>query len=75
MVIKQHILVVLEIKKFIVNKSIMKNIQRIQAYDSMISGKCCIGFIDFMMTGMNLLDYTNLFCSNKDIKNDKLILE
>ena len=53
----------------------MKNIQRILAYDSMISGKGCIGFIDFMMTGMNLLDYTNLFCSNKDIKNDKLILE
>ena len=26
-----------------------------------MSGKFCIGFIDFMLKGKSLLDYTNLF--------------
>ena len=49
-----------EIKKFIGNKSIITNIYRIQAYDSMC-GYFCIGFIDLMSEGKSLLDYTNLF--------------
>ena len=34
----------------------------------------CIGFIDFMLNGKSLLDYTNLFSSNEYEKNDKMIL-
>ena len=34
-------------------------------------GYFCIGFIDFMLEGKSLLDYTNLFCLNDYEKNDK----
>ena len=54
-----------EIKNFIGNKNIMTSIYRIQAYDSIICGYVCIGFIDFMMKGKSLLDYTNLFTNMK----------
>ena len=33
----------------------------------------CIGVIDFMLKGTNLLDYANLFSPNNYEKNDKLI--
>ena len=52
-----------EIKKFIGNKNIITNIYRIQAYDSMMCGCFCIGFIDFILRNKILLDYTNLFFS------------
>ena len=32
----------------------------------------CIGFIDFMLKGKSLLDYTILFSPNDDEKNDKI---
>ena len=38
-------------------------------------GYFCIGFIDFMLNGKNLLDYTNLFSPNDYEKNDKIILK
>ena len=60
-----------EIKKFISNKNITSNIFRIKAYDSTISGYFCIEFIDFMLKGKSLLDYTNLFPPNEYQKNDK----
>ena len=50
-----------EIKEFINNKNIKTNIFRIQAYDSIICGQFCIGFIDFMLAGKKLSDYNNLF--------------
>ena len=50
-----------EIKKFIGNKNFITNIYRVQAYDSIMCGYFCIGFIDFMLKGKSLLDYTNLF--------------
>ena len=50
-----------EIKKFIENKNIITNIYRIQAYDSIMYGYFCIRFIDFILKGKILLDYTNLF--------------
>ena len=40
-----------EIKKFIGNKNIITNIYRIQAYDSIMCGYVCIGFIDFILKG------------------------
>ena len=61
-----------EIKKLIGNKN-TTNIYRIQAYDSVICGYFCIGFIDFMVKGKSLLDYTNLFFPHEYEKNDKVI--
>ena len=34
-----------------------------------------IGFIDFMLKGKILLDYTNLFSLNEYLKNEKIILQ
>ena len=45
-----------EIKTFIENKSTKTNIFRIQAYDSIMYGYFCIGFIDFMLVGKILTD-------------------
>ena len=54
-----------EIIKFISNnKKIITNIYRIQAYDSILCGYFCIGFIKFMFDGNSLTDYTNLFSPN-----------
>ena len=53
-----------EIKKFIGNKNIITNNYRIQAYDPIICGHFCIGFIDFILEGKSLLVYTNLFSPN-----------
>ena len=44
-----------------------------QAYYSIMCGYVCIGFIDFMLKGKSLLEYTNLFSPNEDKKNDKII--
>ena len=62
-----------EIRKFIGNKNIITNIYRIQAYDSIMCGYFCIGFIDFMLKGKSLLDYTNAFSPNEYKKNYKII--
>ena len=69
----EHILK--EIKKFIGNKNIITDIYRIKAYDSIMCGYFCIGFIDFMLKGKSLLEYTNLFLPNKYKKNNKVILK
>ena len=57
------------------NKEITTNIFRIQAYDSIMSGYFCIGFIDFTLRGKTLLEYTNLYSPNDYKKNDKIILK
>ena len=62
-----------EIKKFIGKKNIVTNIYIMQTYDSIMCGYFCIGFIDFMLKGKSLLDYTNLFSPNDYEKNDKII--
>ena len=41
--------------------TIVTNIFRIQAYDSVMCGYFCIGFIDFMLEDNSLTDFTNLF--------------
>ena len=63
-----------EIKAFIKNRNIKTNIFRIQAYDSIMCGYFCIGFIDFMLAGKKLTDYTNLFSPYDFKKNDNIIL-
>ena len=64
-----------EIKKFTGNKNIITNIYGIQVYNLIICGYFYIGFMDFMLKGKSLLDYTNLFSTNKYEKNDKIILK
>ena len=46
-----------------------------QAYNSKMCRYFCIGFIDFMLKGKILLDYTNLFSPNEYKKNDKIVLK
>ena len=67
-----------EIKKIInhtsQNKKIISNIFRIQANDSVMCGYFCIGFIDFMLAGKKLAEYTNLFSPYDFKKNYDIIL-
>ena len=63
-----------EIKEFISNKNIKANIYRVQANDWRMCGYFCIGFIDFMLEGKTLIDYTNLFSRYDFNKNDQIIL-
>ena len=64
-----------EIKKFIGNKNIKTNIFRVQAYNSIMCGYFCIGFIDFMFSCKTLIDFTGLFSPYDLEKNDKIILK
>ena len=64
-----------EIRIFISNKNIKVNIFSIQKYDSIMCGYFCIGFIDFMLAGKTLIEFTNLFSSNNFKRNDDIILE
>ena len=64
-----------EIKVFIGNKIIKTNIFRLQAYDSVMCGYFCIGFIDFMLAGETLTEYTNLFPSNNFKKIDDMTIK
>ena len=51
-----------EIKAFIDRSlSITANIFRMQANDSIMCRYFCIGFIDFMLAGKTLTEFTNLF--------------
>ena len=61
-------------KKFISNKNIKANIYCVQANDSIMCGYFCIGFIDFVLAGKTLNDYTNLFSPYDFNKNDQIIL-
>ena len=63
-----------KIKKIIGNKKIKTNIFRVQGNDSVMCGYFCIGFIDFMLAGKKLTDYTNLFSPHDFKKNDYIIL-
>ena len=63
-----------EIKKFIGNRNIKANIYRVQANNSVMCGYFCIGFIDFMLAGKTLIDYTNIFSPHDFNKNDSIIL-
>ena len=62
-------------KEFVGNKNILASIYRIQAYDSIMCGYFCIGYVDILLKGKNLLEYTNLSSPNDYEKNDKIILK
>ena len=63
-----------EIKEFIGNKNIKANIFRVQANNSVMCDYFCIGFIDFMLAGKKLTDFTTLFSPYDFDKNDSIIL-
>ena len=63
-----------EIKEFIKNRNIKANIFQMQENNSIMCGYFCIGFIDFMLAGKKLTDYTNLFSPYDFKKNDNIIL-
>ena len=63
-----------EIKELIGNKNIKANIFRVQANNSVMCGYFCIGFIDFMLAGKKLTDFTSLFSPYDFKKNDDIIL-
>ena len=63
-----------EIKTFTSNKNIRKNIFRIEAYDSIMCGYFWIRFINFMLEGKTLTDFTNLFSQNNFKRNDDITL-
>ena len=52
-----------EIKQFINNKNIIPNIFRIQAYDSIMRGYFCIGFIDFVFNPHMHEIFLQLYCT------------
>ena len=62
-----------EIKKFIGNKDIKANIFRVQANSSVMCGYFCIGFINFMLAGKKLTDFTSLFSPHDFEKDDRII--
>ena len=62
-----------EVLNKIRDKSITHNKFRIESDDSIMCGFYCIAFIEYMLAGKTLLDYTNLFPPNDYKKNDKII--
>ena len=62
------------IKVFLGNKIIKTNIFWAQENNSIMCGYFCIGFIDFVLAGKKLTDYTNLFSPHDFKKNDNIIL-
>ena len=56
-----------------INYDIKSNIFRMQAYDLIMCGYFCIEFINYMLKGKTLLDYTNLFSPNDFKNNDQII--
>ena len=55
------------------NKNITTNTFRIQAYDLIMCGYFCIEFIDFMLAGKTLTEYTNILSPNNFKKNGDVI--
>ena len=67
-----------EIKAFINNnnnKNITTDIFRIQSFDSIMCEYFCIGFIDIMLAGKTLTEYTNLFLPHNFKKNEFILFQ
>ena len=62
-----------ELGQAVGNNDIKSNIFRIQAYDSIMCGYFCIEFINYVLKGKTLFDYTDLFSPNDFKKNDQVI--
>ena len=55
-------------------KNINANIFQVQSNNSIMCGYFCIGFIDFMLAGKTLVDFTSLFSPYDFERNDSIIL-
>ena len=64
-----------EIRHSIGNENIQTNIIRIKAINSIMCRYFCIGFIDYMLAGETLTDYTSLFSLHDFKRNDKITLD
>ena len=62
-----------ELEHAIGNKEIKASIFRLQAYDSIMCEYYYIEFINYMLKGKTLLDYTNLFSPNGFKKKDQIM--
>ena len=63
-----------KIKECVGNKNIIADIFRVQAKNSIMCGYFCIRFIDFMLAGKKLTDFTNVLSPYDFKKNDYVIL-
>ena len=63
------------VEYYFIGSENITNVYRIPAYNLIMSGYFCIGFIDFMLKGKSFLDYTNLLSPNEYQKSDKMILK
>ena len=63
-----------EFKEFVRNKNIKAKIFRVQANNSVMCWYFCFGFIEFMLAGKKLTDFTNLFSPYDFKKNGNIIL-
>ena len=63
-----------EIKEFVENKSIIANFFRVQANNSTMCGYFCVGFIDFMLSGKKISDFTSMSSPYNFKKNGNIIL-
>ena len=55
------------------DKLITCNIFRIRSDDCIMCEFYCIDFLEYIIAGKNLLDYTNLFSHNDYQENDKIM--
>ena len=62
-----------EVLNKIEDKSVTQRIFRIQDNESIMCGYYCAAFIEYMLAGKTLLDYTNLLSPNGYKKNDSII--
>ena len=56
------------------NKYIIANIFQVQGNHLVMCGYFCIGFIDFILAGKKLTDYSSLFSLPDFKKNDSILL-
>ena len=54
---------------------VLTKVYRMQVYKSIMCRYFCSGFIDFMLKGKTLLEYSNLFSPTKYEGSDKTILK
>ena len=62
-----------EVLNKIIDKSITHKIFRKQDDKSIMCECYCVSFIEYVLAGKTLLDYTNLFSPNEYKQNDKII--
>ena len=57
----------------LLHKNLTANIFRVQTNNSVMCGYFCIGLIDFMLAGKDLVDFTSFFSHYEFEKNDDII--